>query len=366
MNEEQDIKKPSKWRVFRWILGILSIIVFLVVGIAAGVSLYVINALQPVEASDGDVRLTIDRGTSSAAIAQTLEDQGLIRNHIVFKYYLRFQDQGGRFQAGTYDFQKGLTHDEIIAKLNNGETVQAEMIRFTIPEGFTVRQIIKKLSEEGLVEEEVFLQLVQDEIFSFGFIDEIPEDENLLFRLEGYLFPETYEMTKGSSEKDIIHRMLRELDRKLATLPKDWKMVMKEKELSFHQLLTIASIIEREVVVVEEQPVVAGIIYNRLDRGMNLQVDATIQYLFDEQKHIVTYDDLEIDSPYNTYEYPGLPPGPVSNPSQSAIHAALYPEQTEYFFYVTKKDGTREHYFSKNYNEHLANIEKSNLNKQNQ
>jgi len=130
--------------------------------------------------------------------------------------------------------------------------------------------------------------------------------------------------------------------------------------MTFHDLLTIASLVEREVVVDEERALVAGVIYNRLEDGMKLQIDATVQYSLDKPKQRLYEKDLLIDSPYNTYEVEGLPPGPIASPSLESIKAALYPEKSEYFFYVTKKDGSQTHLFAKTYKEHLRNIDKSN------
>ncbi|MNZ86552.1 putative aminodeoxychorismate lyase [compost metagenome] len=185
----------------------------------------------------------------------------------------------------------------------------------------------------------------------------VPDNDQLHQRLEGYLFPETYEMKKESTEEDIIKRMLMELDRKLAELPEDWQLVMEEKNLSLHELLTIASLVEREVVVDEERALVAGVIYNRMKDGMMLQIDATVQYSLDKPKERLYEKDLQVDSPYNTYKVEGLPPGPIASPSIASIQAALYPEDSDYLFYVTKKDGSQSHLFAKTYKEHLKNIE---------
>lgn len=366
VNRGETVHKRKGWKVFRWILAIVSIIVFLIIGVGAGVTLYVINGLQPVNPQEREVRITIEPGSSSSQIAKLLEEKGVIRNQTVFNYYSRYMNQGSRFQAGIYDFEIGLSHEEIIEKLNNGEVVEAEMIRFTIPEGFNVRQIQQLLAQKGFVNEERFMELVQQGEFMQDQVQSIPDNEQILYRLEGYLFPETYEMKKDSKEEDIINRMLTELERKLNSLPKDWPEALESIGLTFHEMLTVASMIEREVVVPKERPIVSGIIQNRLAAGMKLELDATVQYLFEEQKEVVTYADLEIDSPYNTYENVGLPPGPVASPSLDAIRAALYPEESEFYFYVTKKDGTSEHYFGKTYNDHMDNINKSKMNEQNQ
>lgn len=359
IEDKEQISEHSKPSTFAWAVRMFLIACCFVVGLAIGLALFIVNGLRPLEAG-AEVRLTIQQGLNSAQIAQLLEDEGIIKSGILFKYYLRYKNEGSRFQAGTYDMKPGMTHDEIIAKLNAGDTVEEEMITFTIPEGFTIKQIARRLSQLGYVDEQAFLDLLEDRQFSpYPFIEEIPDNPDIKYRLEGYLFPETYAMKKDSDGQAIAERMLAEMERKLQQLPEDWQERLEELNLTFHEVLTIASLIEREVVVDEERPIVAGIIYNRLKQNMMLQIDATVQYLFDEQQQIVEYAHLEIEDPYNTYQRYGLPPGPISSVSLASISAALYPEETDYLFYVTKKDGSRTHLFAKTYEEHLQNIERS-------
>jgi UPF0755 protein len=274
---------------------------------------------------------------------------------------LKLKDEGSRFQAGNYEMTPGMELDAIIAKLNEGDTIKAETVKFTIPEGFTAAQIAAKLGSEGVASQDELMKLI-DEKLTWEDVDsvlQIPADSGELHRLEGYLFPETYELKKGATAEEIIKRMLAETDRKLDTVPElDEKI--EALGLTLHQLLTIASLIEREVVVDEERPIVASVIYNRINEGMPLQIDATIQYLLDKQKERLMEKDLEVESPYNTYLNKGLPPGPIASPSLKSIEAALNPDITDYLYYVTKKDGSHTHLFAKTYKEHLRNIEESN------
>lgn len=338
-------------RVLLWLLAV----VFLA---CVGLGLFVYTALQPAKL-DQTVRLTIEPGIGAAGVSRLLEEHGIIRNRYVFLGYLAYTKQQTRLQAGTYDFEPGMDLDEIVGKLARGEVVPEEMHRFTIPEGYTIRQIADRLAELGIVDREAFLAAANSKEWTEGVAADIPDHPDFKFRLEGYLFPETYEMKKDSTEKDIIERMLKEWDRKLAALPEDWTSRLEELGLSFHELLTIASLIEREVSVPDERPVVAGVIYNRLKLGMKLQLDATVQYLFDEPKERVLEKDTLIEDPYNTYQIQGLPPGPIASPGLDSIRAALYPEETEYLYYVTKKDGSGRHLFAVTYEEHQQNIAKS-------
>lgn len=356
--QERGHNGPSKKRITLWVVTIL--IAVMLVG-AGGAGLFVWNGLRPAPAGPAK-RVDIAKGTTAFQIADQLEKQGIIRNSFIFKYYLKLNRQGGAFLAGTYELAPGMTHDAIIEKLNKGQTVKAETIRFTIPEGYTLQQIADKLASEGFVDKAKFLQLA-------GSVKQwpdteaaasIPEKGKYKYRLEGYLFPETYEMKIGSTEEQIIGRMLTELDRKMNELPDDWEETLQKRNMSLHQLLTVASLVEREVVDDQERPIVAGVIYNRLAKPMRLQIDATVQYLLGKPKARLYEKDLTVDDPYNTYRYDGLPPGPIAAPSLKSIEAALYPQKNNYYYYVTKKDGTQQHLFAETFRQHEHNIRISN------
>ncbi|MFW5435070.1 endolytic transglycosylase MltG [Paenibacillus apiarius] len=339
------------------------IAILLVAAIAAGGGTwYIWSGIQPLPTEERNITVTIEQGSGTAKIASQLQAEGVIRNALIFKGYLKWYKEGARFQAGTYAFQPGVTYDEVIAKLNQGEVVPEEMIRFTIPEGFTLEQVADTLSKDGLVDKAEFMQLADDTAWLTGtssVVQAIPDNGKLRHKLEGYLFPETYELKKGSSAKDIIARMIQETEKSLTEASSSWEADMKKQGLTLHELMTVASLIEREVVVDSERALVAGVIYNRIEEGMKLQIDATVQYALDKPKERLYFKDLEIDSPYNTYKIEGLPPGPIAGPSVASIEAALHPQQSDYFYYVTKKDGTGSHLFAKTFAEHQRNIEKS-------
>ncbi|WP_407637509.1 endolytic transglycosylase MltG [Cohnella kolymensis] len=336
----------------------------LVLAVAGGVAVYLWNGLRPVPAADAPVRFTIEKGMRAKDVAEALEQHGLIRDAFLFSGWMKIKNEGSRFQAGVYDLKPGMTRDQIVAKLNAGEAVAAEAIHFTIPEGFTVKQIAERIAQQGKVNKDNFLEAAAqpDKWTGSVWTKSLPADSKLRYPLEGYLFPETYEMKQGSTETEILNKMLFELDRKLAQLPEDWQTTLQERGLTVHQLLTIASLVEREVVIDEERPIVASVIHNRLKIKMPLQIDATIQYLLDKQKERLMESDLKVDSPYNTYLHPGLPPGPIASPSFKSIEAALYPNETDYLYYVTKKDGTNSHLFAVTYSQHQKNIKLSEKN----
>lgn len=337
----------------------LLVIILVLVLAGGGGAWYIWNGMQPVEPAGPAVTFTVEKGMGSAEIASLLEDNGIIRNDMFFRGYLKWVKEGSSFKAGTYMASPGDSYDELIARLNAGDVVKEETVVFTIPEGYTVKQVADKLAEAWNQPADVFLDIMNagtglNAVSSL----EIPEDTRLQHRLEGYLFPETYELAKDSKPQEVVDAMLEQLAKKLDSIP-GWQEKLAERELTLHELLTVASLVEREVVVDEERPLVAGVIYNRLNKGQNLEIDATVQYLLNKQKERLLYKDLEVDSPYNTYKNAGLPPGPIGSPGLASIEAALSPEASDYYFYVTKKDGSQGHLFGKTYKEHLANIKKS-------
>ncbi|GIP16854.1 hypothetical protein J40TS1_24960 [Paenibacillus montaniterrae] len=351
-------KKPRVWLVSFWVCFSL---LFLMLVVAVSGLYYVWNQLGPTKAGE-PVEVTITKGMSANSVSKLLEEKGIIKNSFIFGYYLVLKDEGANFQAGKYELTPGMDKVEVIAKLNAGDVIAEDTIMFTIPEGFTIEQIAEKLAAEGLGDRDTFVALANEDRTWSGAETVLlmpKEAANVKYRLEGYLFPDTYEFAKGITEEELILRLLKEQDRKLASLPEDWVDQLDKLGITMHEMLTIASLIEREVVVDEERAKVAGVIYNRLAEPMRLQIDATIQYALGEQKEVLSYEDTELDSPYNTYRIDGLPPGPIANPSLDSIRAALYPEEHDYLFYVTKKDGTNTHLFAKTYREHQQNIEKS-------
>lgn len=332
---------------------IKALVLLIIVGVigAAGAFYYYQESLQPTEPGPAVV-VDIPPGSSTQRIAEILKENNLIRDSRTFVFFVRTSGKGSQLKAGQYEFTPGDSVDSLLSKMVMGE-VYERTIQFTIPEGWTVPQIAMFLAEKGWVNEEKFLQEVNNGEFEFNFVHEIPLDKRLGYRLEGYLFPKTYEVKEGATEAEIIQRMLAQFQ---SEWDPAWSEELKQKGMSIHEAVTLASIVEREVMVETEQAKVAGVYFNRLATDMLLQADATVQYALGKQKDIVTYKDLELDHPYNTYRYKGLPPGPIASPGRAALHSVVEPEKHGYFFYVTKKDGSGEHYFSETYQQHLKNI----------
>ncbi|MFC0212525.1 endolytic transglycosylase MltG [Paenibacillus chartarius] len=353
MEPTQQKPKRSAWRI---VGAVLALLVLTAAGAATGLGLYVSQALRPVPGTGHEIKVDIAPGSRPAQIAEVLETNGIIRDARIFTYYLKWKKEGSRFQAGAYALTPGMSLNDIIAKLNAGDTIKAETLKLTVPEGFTVVQIAEKLAQTtGKPADDVLRLLDQPAPYTGSVIAAIPEGAAIKHRLEGYLFPETYEFKLGTGPEEMIARMLAETEARIGSVA-GWQERMQKLGFSLHQLLTVASLIEREVVVDEERPIVAGVIMNRLKMNMPLQIDATVQYLFDKPKERVLEKDLQIESPYNTYLNPGLPPGPIASPSLASIEAALSPAETKYLFYVTKKDGSKGHLFAETYEEHKKNI----------
>lgn len=298
-----------------------------------------------------DTVVTIKEGSGTKQIANTLKNEGLIKSSFAFTNYIKKKNETKNLKPGTYKFSAGkITFDDILKKLVKGE--QEEAITVTIPEGYTVEQIAKLLEEKGLVSKESFLECAKTFDIPYDYIEKIDNDYR---QLEGFLFPDTYSIPISWKENEIITLLLKQFDKNWT---EEFRNRASELNFSAREIITIASLIEREARVEKERPTISSVIHNRLKKGMLLQIDATVQYLLPEQKARLLYKDLEVDSPYNTYKYAGLPPTPIAAPGLSCIKAALYPEETDYYYYRTKASNNGEHNFSKTFEEHKNNASK--------
>lgn len=294
--------------------------------------------------------VNIPMGSNIFKISEILKEQGIINNSLFFAVYSF--STGSRYQAGPHVFEK-YGYNAIKQELEK-ITYNDKVVKVVIPEGYELREIAKAVESAGLVTEKGFLETAQKEEFDYWFIKEIPERDN---RLEGYLFPATYEFARGESAKSIITKML---DVTNNVLNQDRINKAKEKNLTIDQVITLSSIVEREAVDPKELNVIAGVFYNRLNKvGESqgyLQSCATVQYVLKERKAILTEEETRIKSPYNTYIHTGLPIGPIASPGLAAIDAVLSPKKTNYLYFVA--DGSGKHIFATTYAQHLQNIEK--------
>ena len=298
--------------------------------------------------SEKDILVEIPNGATLTKVSSILEENKLIKNKVLFKVVSKFKEDNNGVKAGKYLLSQKYSNSEILDILISGKTYN-DGIKVTIPEGSTYKEVIKYLTNKKIGKVEVYEELINNpkEFYDkYKFLD-----EKDITTLEGFLYPDTYYFEKDMSEKDVISAMLKRFSE---VYTPELKEKQKKMGLTLQQVINMASIIEKEAVKDVDRPKIAGVFYNRLEIGMPLQSDATIQYIFDERKHIVSYSDLKIDSPYNSYLNKGLPPTPISNPGIKSIEAALEPEDNDYLYFVATVDGGNN--YSKTYDEHLKYV----------
>lgn len=293
----------------------------------------------------------VERGDSVSEIAEDLSEAGIIESELFFKIYVKLAGNASNLQAGSFELTPGMNFRTLVAKLTDA---QAQEVEVTIPEGYTIEQIGEVVMEAlpGISEED-WESIVSGQdlrlLAGIELLSGIPEDQGL----EGYLFPDTYRFRVDATARSVVETMVLTLKRRLAE--NDIQIPENEFEngLTFHEMITLASIVEREVRSPEDMKIVAGIFYTRLKIGMALQADSTVNYLTGKQDASVSLEDSKIDSPYNTYQYLGLPPGPISNPGMNAILAVLSPTDSNKLYFLTSPEG--EVIYATSFDQHVAN-----------
>lgn len=297
-------------------------------------------------ARKGSHLITIKEGMTTGDIAQLLHEQQLVKNPDAFRQEVRFKGLGTKLRAGTYQIDGGMNNREIMELIAKGEV---QYIKFVVPEGYTAVQIGKKMEYEGIGSAEKFIAAAKD-YAPYDYMK--TDDPNVIFKTEGFLFPATYDFPVGVTEKQVMERLVKQFD--IEVKGSGIYKTVEERKLVLRDVVNMAAMVEKEAVHPDEQPRIAGVFLKRLEIGMPIQSDTTIQYILGAQKEIITYADTEIQNPYNTYQNPGLPPGPIASPGVSAMKAVLEPEKTDYLYFVAEKNGY--HRFSKTYDEHLRAI----------
>lgn len=307
------------------------------------------------------IQIVIPPNSTLSDIGEILKKNKLIREDWPFRYYAWYKNMTN-LKPGFYEIQPNENLNKIMDRLHEGKQ---DTVKVTIPEGKTVLEIAEILEKAGF-DKQAFLKEVNERTPSYEFEKEIPDDPNRKYRLEGYLFPSTYEFKKGETADKIVKAMLDQFAQRMTEM--NVRDKLKQRHMTVDEWVTFGSVIEREGQVRSELPKIAGVIYNRLDKNMKLEVDATVIYVYHMkgiEKKRLFFKDLKVDSPYNTYQNKGLPPAPISCPGEESLKAVVNPEEHDYLYYVTKKDGTGEHYFSSTLAEHEKYIEQSNQNKKN-
>lgn len=343
-----------KSRKVKRIVG-LSVCAVLIIlfALAAYFAFSVYNEIRGRNVVDGEMSLiTVESGDNISVVADKLKESGIIKYPMAFKTYSKFKGYDTFIQIGTFEFPVGDSYENIFAALK--ESHYRESVKVTFPEGYTVKQMVSLLVSKGLGSEEGFYNAINNDSYSYNYLPAAGTEN----RLEGFLYPDTYDIFIDDTEHNIINKFLSRFDDVITE--KGIKEKISSDGLSFYESLTLASIIQKEGSLISEFPIISSVFHNRLDMGMKLQSCATVNYILpdDQKKFILTYADMAIENPYNTYLYEGLTPTPISNPGIDAIEASVSPENTKYLYFVAKNDGTGSSAFAETYAEHQQNSKK--------
>jgi UPF0755 protein len=298
-------------------------------------------ALRPASASDSEIVVEIPRGSALPAVATKLEAAGVIRSARAFALLARLQRRADALRAGEYAFAPSLTPDEVLDRLAAGAVMTHRVV---LPEGLRMEEVAARIEAAGLGSAPDFLAVARDPASAAAFGVEGAS-------LEGYLFPETYELARGVPARDVVRMMVDHF----FSVWRPIEPIARERGLSMHEVVVLASLIEKETGAPEERPLIAAVFLNRLGRGMRLETDPAVIYGiagFDGNLRRVHLQDAS--NPYNTYQHAGLPPGPIANPGAAALRAVVEPASADYLYFVARKDGT--HQFSRSYGEHVRAV----------
>ena len=360
------LRRERIWSILRPIVAILLSIGMVAVAMIGAVRYVLSHFVYPVDADDNTpIQVVIPSGASASKIASLLyyargqDEPGLIVSTASFKVYVDFTGKANALRAGTYVLSRNMTIPEIVNILCAGNEAR-RATRFTIPEGYTAQAVAQALFEAGILEEqEEFLALCKDgTLLSASYLDPIQNAGDRRYALEGYLFPDTYEVYEDATAAEILKKMLNRFTVVFTEEDADRARML---NMTTDQVLTLASMIEKEAAAAEDFPRVSAVFHNRLSQGMALESCATLSYTLGVQKYTFTEEELATVSPYNTYKNRGLPVGPICNPGRAAIEAALYPSEEYlsegylYFCNINPKQ-TNRLVFSKTYEEHHKNV----------
>ena len=324
--------------------GVLTVLVSLLAAVSAVA--YVFSCPLPKESPGVTVYVT--PGLSMSQVAELLSQNRVIRSPGAFRILSRLAAADSRVQSGEYRFEPGIFAWDVLKSLVQGRVVYYSL---TVREGLTIEEIAALVEERSFGDRGKFLEVAKDLSLLPAFVskDDVKEAK---YPLEGYLFPDTYYVRKGMSEKDIVLMMLKRTSQVFSA---DVLAQIRQMGMTPHEVATLASIVEKEAFVPSERATIAAVYLNRLQIGMKLDADPTVVYAIGERSgYSLKYKDLEIDSPYNTYKNTGLPPGPIGNFGEDSLKAVLHPDKVDYLYFVAKADGT--HAFAKTLSEHNRNV----------
>lgn len=311
----------------------------------AGYAYYNNIGEQPLNTSEETIEINVEPNDNFSRVLTRLDNEGLLRNLLLTRIYFRFNPVETALKPGTFRINAQGTLHEIVKELNEGQDIYE--VTVTIPEGFTIERMGDVFEEKGLFSKEAFIQAVTNYIVP-SWLDRVDERH---YVLEGYLAPATYKFRRGQTPSYVVDTMYKTFVNRMYSVLKEMGEDLPTSE--WNEIITIASMIEREAANADEMPRISSVIYNRLSKGDKLQLDATVVYALGlNSKDKVTLEDLKVESPFNTYYVRALPVGPIATPGAAAIKAALKPEITEYLYYVLDPS-IRQHFFTSDYNEFL-------------
>ena len=325
---------------------LLLIVVLLVAVIIGGFEYYDEIIEKPLESDKEKIEITVDEGESFYSLLDKLSSIGVLKNKEVIKLNLKLDKKNNmNLVPGEYEVNTNVTLKELI-KILETEDFSKNRISVTIPEGYDIEEMANVFEESGVFSKDDFLNAVKNhELPSY-----VKKDDKKKYNLEGYLFPNTYFLDKDINADEVISLMISEFEKTLEKVEKETGVTIKDDEVE--KIITIASLVEEEAELDEERDLVSSVIYNRLEKGMKLEFCSTINYAWGEHLPQVLNKHLEIDSPYNTYKNEGLPVGPITNPGEKSIIAAVKPAQTDYLYFMLLYNQGGKHHFSNNGAEH--------------
>ncbi len=355
-DEEDYESEPRPKSLKRTVVYMLSVLVVSV--LLAVVMWFAADDVLALTKPDNVITITVNQGDTLEDVAQNLKDHGLINYKFLFILYGKFSNAEEKIGTGTFELNQQFDYHALVNGLRSTSETR-KTVTLTFPEGYTCDQIFNMLAENGVCEQEALEETAANYEFDYDFLSDLPYGE--VNRLEGYLFPDTYDFYVDDDPERVINKFLSNFSSKLTDemlaaidelnvsirqrMEEEGTFTEEEIEnsmMNVYKILTVASLIEKEAGSDQERTMISSVIYNRLTTHVHelLQIDATVEYALGEHKSELTANDLAVDDPYNTYKYKGLPPGPIANPGLSSIMAAIYPEDSDYFFYALDTDGT--------------------------
>lgn len=323
-------------------------IILLVINLAVFVVKYNSIKRSPLKSNKADITFKVKEGESLNGLFERLNNENVLRSSFFSKIYIKFNNVEESIKPGTYTVNSDISFNDFLSVLTDGKVSD---YKITFPEGYTVEDIAKKLEESKVCTKDEFLKVVKE----YPLPSYIKPNNERKYELEGFLFPDTYAIPKGTTPKQIIEMMLNRFEGVISEIQSELGITIPKEE--YEKYVIVASMVEKEARDDSERAEIASVIYNRLQKGMPLQIDATVLYALGEHKDTVLYKDLKVDSPYNTYKIKGLPVGPICNPGKPSLLAAIKPAKTDYIYYLLNPSNNK-HYFTNNYEDFLAKKKK--------